>query len=118
MSNENQAERDQHAAQLTKPAPPIKTGPRKGKGRAKSNARIKALIAGLSVAATIGGWGLMTQQDATSAAQAALAQANVAAFVSETTTQQSPDAITMAIATATVTFPSTSTPTATSTEQI
>jgi hypothetical protein len=73
-----------------------RTGDSRGRDRKKARTmemtRVKTLIAGLSVAATVGGWGMMAQHDSTSAAQATADPTSAVSLVSQTTTQEVPQA--------------------------
>jgi hypothetical protein len=58
--------------------------PKQGKNRNKITTTVKATIAALSVATTLGGWGLFVQHDASVAAQTSALQDNIAALVAAT----------------------------------
>ncbi len=78
--------------------------PKQGKNRNKITTKVKATIAALSVATTLGGWGLFAQHDASVAAQSSALQDNIAALVASTPIPSG-------------TTPSTNTPLVTSTAQ-
>lgn len=58
--------------------------PKQGKNRNKITTKVKATIAALSVATTLGGWGLFVQHDASVAAQTSALQDNIAALAAST----------------------------------
>jgi hypothetical protein len=96
MKIENQAQRDRQRPGNSGGAGAVEraatAGTRQRKNRSMEMTRVKTLIAGLSVAATVGGWGMMAQHDGTSATQTAVDQASVVSLVSQTTTQELPQA--------------------------
>ena len=58
--------------------------PKQGKNRNKITTKVKAMIAALSVASTLGGWGLFVQHDASVAAQSSALEDNIAALAAST----------------------------------
>ncbi len=58
--------------------------PKQVKNRNKITTKVKATIAALSVATTLGGWGLFAQHDASVAAQSSALQDNLPALVAST----------------------------------
>ena len=86
MKIENQGQQGQEGRQR----PPNTRGRDGKKARAMKMARVKTVIAGLSVATTVGGWGMMARHDSTNAALATADSTSAISLIGPTSTQAVP----------------------------